>query len=185
MKGFTVTIVRLTTLCQLLIGKDQKKTNGFTLIEILLVFSIIAIISVASIFAYSSYNTKQQINNSSQDLLVLVHTAKAKAQAQISPSTCTSLQSYQVMRCGAGPSCQTVGANATTYELQAVCNNGIVAVDTKALAPNVTFTNGSSTTVSFNVLTGGASGGTFTITNGTTTRTVTVSSYGQVGLSGN
>jgi prepilin-type N-terminal cleavage/methylation domain-containing protein len=160
-------------------------SRGFTLIEILLVFSIVSILSVATVFAYSSFNTKQQLNNSSQDVLILIHTAKAKAQAQISPSLCTSLMSYQVMRCGAGPVCKTPGADATTYELQAVCSSGSYAVDTKTLAPNVTFDSSSATTVSFNVLTGGANAGAFIIKNGSNTRTITISSYGQITLTQN
>lgn len=159
--------------------------RGFTLIEILLVFSVISILSVASVVAYSSYNTKQQLNNSAQDILVLLHTAKAKAQAQTASSSCTSLKSYQLMRCSAGPVCKTAGASATTFELQAVCKNGTFLVEEKSLSPNVLFDNSSTTTLSFDVLTGGAMTGLFKITNSAGSRTVSVSSYGQITLSEN
>lgn len=173
MKGFSILNSQLST------------QDGFTLIEVLLVFSIISILSVASIFAYSSFSTKQELNNSSQDMLVLLHTAKAKTQAQITPDSCTSLQKYQIVRCGAGPFCKTTGASTSNYELQAVCSNGTFAVDIKKLAPNVTFDNSSSTTISFNVLTGGASGGFFIVKNSSGSRTITISSYGQITLTQN
>ena len=163
----------------------ESVRRGFTLIEVLLVFSIISILSVASIFAYTSFNTKQEMNNSVQEVLQLLRSAKSKAQSQITPSTCTSLRSYQVMRCAAGPLCLTSGATASSYELHAVCSNGRSLIDAKTLSPNVTFDGGSATTLSFEVLTGGASAGTFVLTNGSSTQSISVSSYGQISHSQN
>lgn len=170
---------------QLIFVTLRKQQYGFTLIEILLVVSIIAILSVSTGIAFSSINAKQQLNNSAQDVLVMLHSAKAKAQSQITLTACNSLQQYQVMRCGAGPLCKTVGASSSTYELQAVCNNGSYLIDAKSLLGSVTFANTSDTTISFSVLTGGSSGGVFTVTSGSGNRILTVSQYGQVSLTEN
>lgn len=167
--------------------KYTALSQGFTLIELLLVFSILSIISTAGIVSYSSYNTKQQLNNGAQDLVVILHTAKAKAQSQVASSACISLKSYQVVRCGGVPSCITSGAAVNDYELQSVCSNGTYVVDSKTLPPNVVFDTVASTlqSIRFDVFSGGVTTGVIRIKNGSEGRTLTITQYGKITLTNN
>src|SRR5437879_989228 len=81
---------------------------GFTIIELLLVFSLLAIISVISFASFSAYNTSQKLATATLDLKNTLEYAKSQTASQV--NTCASGQQflgYKVLMCCQGGSCPT------------------------------------------------------------------------------
>lgn len=57
----------------------MKKQRGFTIIEVLVVFSIIAILSTIGIASFASYSKTQQMNETANDLKLMIHQARFNA----------------------------------------------------------------------------------------------------------
>lgn len=109
----------------------HNKHAGFTLIELMVVFSIMTILSAVGIAGYVNYSHSQEIDTAAKDFRGLLFTARSRAQSQLRDSSCYSsgftgqgyeLKGYQVVACCSfalcsQASCGTIGNN---YELQAV-----------------------------------------------------------------
>jgi prepilin-type N-terminal cleavage/methylation domain-containing protein len=154
--------------------KRLKNNEGFTLIEILVVFFIIAILTVLGIAAYNSYNSSQTVQSAASDVATMLNTAKSRSLTQVIPSSCgsNSVTGYQV----------DITLNTQQYTLSAICGSKQV-ITTNNLPPNVTFANSSTPTVFFNIATGTiTSTATILITGFGKTKTVTVSQTGDVSI---
>jgi len=148
--------------------------EGFTLIEIVIVFAIIAILTSLGLAAYNAYNGGQEVQSSATDIETMLNLAKSRSLTQVIPTSCgaNSVTGYQV----------DVVVGSQQYTLSAICGSKQI-VETNNLPPRVTFANGSTTTVFFNISTGTvASNATISITGFGRTKTVTVSQIGDVSV---
>jgi prepilin-type N-terminal cleavage/methylation domain-containing protein len=124
--------------------KLDTYNKGFTVIELLVVFSIMAILAVISIASFSPFNDTQASNVAVSDVVNTINTAKSNAISQVKPTQCQSqtLKGYEV-----------VISLPNQYEFDVLCDNSIYLIGTKMNLPkNVTFTN--KPIIMFNVSTG-------------------------------
>jgi len=138
---------KITTRLKNLTCFTPKRFSGFTLLELLVVFTIIGIISTVSIASFVSYSRGATLKQAELDVSSLLHDAKSRAQSQRKPVSCTgTLQGYRVDICGlSGSSCQT----PNTFTLSVVCTNATTLITTKQLPTNVSFISSSSSSSSF------------------------------------
>lgn len=131
----------------------SEKENGFTLIELLVVFSVTVMLSIVGIAAFVDYSRAQTVQAASYELATMFNVAKSRAQSQVvldknNNSLCTSspLTGYEVRLCNVRSSLciNTNNTDADTqndhdYELNVVCGQTFVNIDSKKLAANVSF----------------------------------------------
>lgn len=125
--------------------------RGYTLIELLIVITIMGLLVGASIAGFNTLNQRQTVLSAGKEVISLMRTAQQKSASGVKPAgTCDQLLGYSVIG--------TI--NTGVYSLNSVCNNSGSITTTKiksaALASGVTFN--STFTVLFNTLTAGASG---------------------------
>lgn len=103
-----------------------RNAQGFTIIELLIVFSVLAILSTVSVVSFVTYNKAQTMTNASRDIQQALTLAKSRAQSQVKPDTdnCKDqpLIGYEVLFCSisnnpAPQPCKSGG----DYEVDAVC----------------------------------------------------------------
>lgn len=161
-----------------LFGISKK---GFTLIELIVVFSVIAIISTIGVAAFVGYSRTQALNQASIDLSTYLSTAKSRASSQIKPSAqcndTTILDGYSV----------SVNIIANTYSLNVVCSGATFALTTVKLPNGITFNSGSATPpttttgVFFAILNSSVTGtGNIVLTGYGQTKTITIDSLGVI-----
>lgn len=160
------------------------KQNGFTMIELIVVFSIMATLSTVGIASFVSYSRTQVLQQTTNDLVNVLNTAKTRAASQIKPSSSCSatniLQGYSV----------SINIAARTYSLNIICSGTTTALSTIILPTNVSFNSASdippttaATNIIFPILTGGTSGsGNIVLSSFNQTKTVVVSSVGGVSV---
>lgn len=106
--------------------------RGFSLIELIIVLTIIAIISTIGIASFVNYSRSQTVKNVALDLVTILNTAKSKALSQVKPPStileCNgkSLDGYEVSICQQANCISS--ANNYNYELHVVCegNKGLI-----------------------------------------------------------
>jgi len=163
--------------------RNLKFSGGFTLVELLVVFSVLVILSTVSIASFSSFNRTQSIQSAAFDLSTMLQTAKSRATSQYKPSSCgtNTLSSYMVRVCKlTGSSCSSDG----DYELLASCGGGSSVIAKSRLSKNI-FVDGATTTtklIMFNLLNGSVSGTGDVVIKDTTgnIRTVTINNVGRI-----
>lgn len=157
------------------------RSRGFTLIELIVVFSVIAIISTIGVAAFVGYSRTQTLNQAAIDLATNLNTAKSRASSQIKPSAqCTSatvLNGYSV----------TVNTSARTYSLNVVCSGITFALTTTTLPTGISFNSGSATppttttNVFFAILTSTVTGtGNIVLAGYSQTKVITIDSLGVI-----
>lgn len=153
--------------------------KGFTLIELIVVFSILVILSTLGIAAFVNNSRVQALDAALNDVIVMLQTAKSRAQSQVKSSSgvCASsaLDGYRV----------TFSPSDQAYRLEVVCGGNILSppVETKGLPQNISFSSPTTeTSLVFNILTGRVEGydGSITITGYGKEKTVTVYSDGRI-----
>jgi len=152
--------------------RDTHK--GFTLIELIIVFAIIGIMTMLGIAAYNSYNSSQAVQSSASDVSNMLNTAKSRALTQVIPSSCNSIPvtGYEV----------DVMLNGGQYTLSVVCGTNQI-LTTNNLPPNIKFASSSTPTVFFNISDGTVTGtATISITGYGKTKTITVGKTGDVSV---
>lgn len=106
--------------------------SGFTLIELIIAISILAILATAGVASLVTYSRKETIVTAYQDVLSSFNEAKLTAASQVKPNdaSCISqpLDGYQI----------EISAQ-NSYKLEAVCGGNIAVVETKTLPANVIF----------------------------------------------
>lgn len=158
-------------------------SSGFTMIELIVVFSIMAVLSTFGIASFVSYSRTQVLQQATNDLVNVLNTAKTRSASQIKPSSpclATSiLQGYSL----------TVNIAARTYSLNIICSGTTTALSTTTLPTNVFFNSISgtppttTTNIIFPILTGGTTGsGNIVLSSFGQTKTVVTSSVGGVSV---
>lgn len=126
--------------------------TGYTLIEIIVVVTIMGLLVGGSIAGFNTLNQRQTILSAGREVSSIMRTAQQRAISGLKPTAgiCDQLLGYSVKG--------TI--NSSTYTLNTVClNSGAPVtrvVQTYRLATGITFV--STFTVQFNVQTGGAGG---------------------------
>ena len=160
-------------------------SKGFTLIELIVVFSIIAIISTIGVAAFVGYSRTQTLNQAAFDLSTTLNTAKAKASSQIKPSV-SQCSGANVLN-GYSVTLDTV-SNPNTYSINVVCSGGTVVLtnpdgtpQTTSLPKSITFAAGSITNVFFPIFTSAVTGtGNIVLSGFSQTKTLTINSSGVI-----
>lgn len=164
------------------------KNYGFTLIELVVAFSVIALLSTVGIASFVSYSRSQALSVSVKDLVNTLNLAKSRSLSQVLPSQCLgqSLIGYEVKLCSL-PSSSCPPLADYSYELNVVCLGIIVPpIETKKLPVGISFDENQTTTTSFlfPILTGGVNmgggDGTIVLSGYGQTRTITVNSSGVI-----
>lgn len=149
--------------------------KAFTLIELIVVFSVIGILTGLSIVSYSSYSNSRSFTTAVADVASMLNTAKSKALSQVKPTQCTgkTLIGYEVV----------LNAATSVYQLQVLCDTTASVIVGQTLPSNVTFANSSATTTLFNVTTATvANQKTITINGYGKTKKITVTSIGGISV---
>lgn len=166
---------------------DLRNGAGFTLIELVVAFSIIAVLSTIGVAAFLNYSRSQTLQQATNDLITTLNVAKSKAIAQIKPNDARCLPDKVL-------SGYKVVLNTGQYTLYAVCGNGVnvpipPATDTTPitakLPKGVSFDSSMTLpmTITFGVLTGGVVGSGSIILDGvgvTTGKTITITKGGLI-----
>lgn len=131
---------------------------GFTMIELLVVITIIMLLTGGGIAAYITFNDRQNLQNSAKLVQSYIRSAQTKARAGEKPVGCDRLNGYRIV----------LTAASSNVVLSAVCANGNYVRSTYTLPGNVT--SESTQTMNFANLYGGVGGaGTIVLrTNNTT-----------------
>lgn len=148
---------------------------GFTLLELIITISLLAILLVGGVASFISYNQTQSLNTAVLDVVTMLNKAKSRAQSQVKPSDCAnqSLNGYQV----------TISIPERTYVFQAVCSVSNVLIESKVLPVNISF--GTTKTFLFQVITGSIAAdgvGTVTIDGYGQTKTINVDELGNISI---
>lgn len=128
-------------------------SEGFTLIEMIVVFAIIAILATVSIAAFVNYNKSQILQIASSELTSTLNLAKSRAASQAKPVTCDQqiLNGYKVV----------LSTLSNSYELHVVCSDTFEYKigNTSNLPKNVSFSpDPTSTYFLFPVIVSGVKG---------------------------
>lgn len=112
--------------------KTKKLQKGFTLLELVIVFGIIGIISVIGFSAFTSYSRVQVLDQSATEVRSALEKAKFDALSRVKPEVCDTsypISGYEFMLCnGTDPSCQG------DYEVRALCVPGPGQSSTRILS---------------------------------------------------
>ncbi len=168
---------------------NLQSLGGFTLIELIIVFAVISILSTVGVASFVSYSRSQTLQQAANDLVTTLNLAKASTSTQVKVFNynggtiqCpvnTTLQGYSV----------TIDIANNRYNLSIVCSGSSIPATTYTKLPTgVTFnpttdpTNPTTTTnVFFPVLTGGVIGsGNISLSSYGNTKTITVNSAGGI-----
>lgn len=164
--------------------KNKFNNKGFTIIELIVVFSVIAILSTIGVASFVSYSRSQTLVQATNDFVNILNTAKARSAAQIKPSQCNSASTLD----GYGVSVNIV---PRTYVLNVICSGITTTLSTLTLPVNVSFNSATgnppttTTSIFFSVLTGGVTGAgnvvlSYPSDSGILPKTVTVTPVGGI-----
>lgn len=165
------------------ISMSYKKLRGFTMIELLLVISVVGILSSLGAGLYRDYGDTKRVSTAAEDVANLLTVAKTRAISQVKPAACgaSELDGYRVVTCPGGCSGGTY-----SYQLEAYCGGaGSQFGQIYKLPANVVFGSTSQQTVLFRTITGAAqSTSDIVISSGSKSMTISTSKAGLITLSG-
>lgn len=163
--------------------------SGFTIIELLVVFSVIAIISTIGVASFVTYSRAQALQQAANDVASTLNLAKNSASSQLK----TFNVNGQTIQCPTGSVLEGYGVSinisSNNYHLYLACSgNNNFAAPINNLPNKVNFASASdpkdptkTTNVFFRVLTGGVTGtGNIALVSYGNYKTVVVSSSGAI-----
>lgn len=166
-------------------------SSGFTLIELIIVFSIMAIIGTAGIASFASFSRTQTLSVATLDIGTVMNLAKSRASSQVRKGPCTTqpLDGYIVILCNIPGATNTCKTSNVDYELDAICGGVISSpsILSKNLPANVVYDTAAVTSSSyfFPIISAGVIGsGTLqvktTVAGATVCKKITVDSGGNI-----
>lgn len=129
-----------------------RSQNGFTMLELIVVFTVIAILSTIGIASFVNYSRAQSLQTGAQDLFTTLNLAKSRTLSQVKPDLCSTtetLDGYKVTIDYSG--------NSNEYKLYVICSTLPHEIKSSILPTNISF-DGSGTPIAsvlFRVITGG------------------------------
>ena len=124
--------------------QNKPFLSGFTLIEMLVVITILMLMLGWGLASYISFNEKQQLTGAAKQLQVYLRGLQKKARVGDRPGGCDRLFSYTL----------TIGANSNLVIMEANCENGDYTTDQYSMSGGVKAQ--ANVEVVFKVLQGGA-----------------------------
>ncbi len=144
------------------------RERGFTLLELVIVFSIISVLSIIGIAAFVNYGRIQALQAAATQLSSTLSLAKSRAISQTKPTQCSNqiLNGYKVV----------ISTTNNSYELDVVCSNFTYAIQSFNLPKNITFDAEKTTSTSFffPVIVDGVKGGIIYLNGYGNTKDITV-----------
>lgn len=157
----------------------HNSEKGFSLLEMIIVLSVLTILATIGIASFSSGSKTASMETASSDVVSVFQLARSRAISQVKPDdvmVCNGeLLGYEV----------DIDTNTNEYALKVACGsreNSNVIVN-KVLPNNVTFNSSSQTSFFFPILTGNVEGsGVVTINGYGMTRSITIDTVGGITL---
>ena len=122
-----------------------KNDPGFTLLELVVVFSVIAIISTIGVVSFTNYNKTQELNGAVSDVVNFLNTAKSNSLSQIKTAGCDqvdadnnpvyTLEGYEVTVISGS------GDEKSSLTLRAKCSGLYFGAKTITLSKNIKITS--------------------------------------------
>lgn len=166
-----------------------RKPKGFTLIEMIVVITVIAIISSVGIASFVDYSRNQEVNKAVSDMANILQEARSRATSQVKPDVVAcrnnTLSRYRVALCQTDKT-QCLGINKQNYhyELQVDCEGNYTFIESGKLSTssNISFiTSDDGKVFSFPIITGGATAGSIGISGyGKPVKTITIEANGKI-----
>lgn len=155
---------------------NNHKLRGFTLIELMVVLSVMAFLGTLGIAGFTTYNQIQILQSATNDVAAVLNLAKSRAQSQVKPfALCSSSETL------AGYKVEILAPKNYTLYLRCSGNDRKVEEEAKALPSNVSFK--ASISFFFPIQTGGVqAAGQIIISGYGHNKTVTVNSLGGVSI---
>ncbi len=122
----------------------RRDQQGFTLIELMVVITLMALLFGGGISSYRRLERRQSLMNVCSKIAEMALTAQKRARVGDRPTGCTRLNSYRVRQVSSSP---------YSARLEAVCTNATVTVENYDIHSRFTLT--SFGTMTFRVLHGG------------------------------
>jgi len=151
--------------------------RGFTLIELMVVISIVLILIVGAVAKYNEYSEKEKVRQAALKFMTDVRLAAAKATSGVKPSVCSTntLTGYKLEF--------PVSCSNACYEVTPVCTP-VSGTTLRVELANTVRVSSTNSSIYFLPVVGGtdlSSDATITFTGPTTyTETVTITKYGLV-----
>jgi len=120
----------------------MQGSRGFTLLELIIVFAVIAILAAIGVASFVSYSRVQALQTSTSTLSSTLSLARSRAISQAKPTQCGNqvLNGYKVI----------LNTSASSYELDAICATSFsYVIQTTYLPKNITFDAIKTTSTSF------------------------------------
>ena len=150
--------------------------KGFTLIELVVVFSVIAVLSTIGIASFVNYSKAQSLSGAVSDFQSTLNDAKSRALSQVKPAECTSaLSGYWVEI-----------IDNKNYKLSAICQTQQVDINKPILLPsniqfNLAVGQTTTTKIFFPIISSGVEGsGVVVITGYGQSKTITIDNSGNI-----
>ncbi len=131
----------------------HKKSFGFTLIELIISVTVIAIVSVITVASFAEYQSNQTLEVAMQEVVTHLQTAKSKALTQVKTIECEDIDSGVKLPLNGY---QVVVIPENSYRIEIVCGGLEFPLSRydKKLPSNTKFNAGG--TIFFPVLIGGS-----------------------------
>lgn len=99
--------------------QNRKKLEGFSLIELIVVVSIMTLLTGGGIGAYITFNDRQTLRTSALEVQTYLRSAQKRAQTGDRPDSCDRLDKYRFF----------MGANSNIVTIQIACSNTTITAD--------------------------------------------------------
>jgi Tfp pilus assembly protein FimT len=150
--------------------KYKLAQSGFTIVEILVVFSIFVMVTTAGMVSFRQYSTHQILETSAADLISFIGHVRTSAVSQVIESPCVSqLQSYNIKIVG-----------SSNYEMWVYCNSSSYQVRSRSLPNDVVFDSGTTSEISFAAGRGTSPGGVIRLRGAFSTKILQIDTAGNV-----
>lgn len=135
-------------------AKSKKRNlcfpqSGFSLIELMVVFSLIAIVSGIGFASFAGYSRRQTLSQAASDLKSIIDRAKFDALSSVKPaSLCPgeNLVGYKVALCSTSPLSCLSSSTQSDYQLIGVCSSRDYLIIAKKLPQNISIVTANNTT---------------------------------------